>query len=127
MPRAVPEVYREPSSGEGPVNAGTGPTKQAYYGDIPRTEKEALGFWSPRPQHSYALAPTPAVQEACDEDSASRVCLPRGEGGPAAGRLSSLAPGSSSSQCELVTLASQAACPKGKNVLAGGCQGLAKY
>lgn len=48
---------------------------QAHDGDILRTEKEALDFWI-QTWHSYALAPTPAVQAACAEDSASQVGCP---------------------------------------------------
>lgn len=53
----------------GPVSTGPGPTSQAHEGDIARTGTEALGW------HSDALAPTPAIQEARYEDSASQMCL----------------------------------------------------
>lgn len=94
-------IYGKPASGIGAVdqvggNRGgpwapaPGPTTQAHYGDIPRTEKKALDFRSQRLWHSYALAPTPAVRAACGEDSACQVCWPWGQGGLARAGLSSL-------------------------------------
>lgn len=102
LPRAgshLPQLQK-PASGEGlqdqeggnrrgPV--GTGPwSHHPHYGDIPRRQKEALDLRNQGQWHSHALAPTPAVQAACHEASASQVCCPRGEGELARARLSSL-------------------------------------
>ena len=68
-----------------PVGTGPCPNTEAH-GDIPRTEQVALDLWSQRPQHIYALDPTPAVQKSRKE----HLACPWGRGGRARGRLSSL-------------------------------------
>lgn len=83
-------VYQVGGNRGGPWALAPGPPTQAHYGDISRTEEEALDFLSQRLWHSYALAQTPAVPTACGEASACQVCCPWGQGGLGRAGLSSL-------------------------------------